>query len=525
MKLTILAVDGLDREVIGGLLDRLPSIRRCYDETDGSLCFSSVFPPDTDTAWASFYTGLSPAQHGLFKYTNPLERGAPVETMPGDGFFRGRTFWDLASRRALRTCVCLPHHIFPGWEINGVTVTRPQQPDAASPVVCTPAGIRVDDRVSRAVAAGRLLFSDRELNDVLRYHREKFEAETELALDLHEREEWDLFFAYFSAVDGAQHYFWRFHEPGHPDHEPGSDYQHVVREFYERTDALIGRFLERLRPGEHLLIVSDHGHGRRPTRLLQLNEYLRQCGFLQSEQRARAAPGLAIRRGMKGLMKAVIARYGVPPLAHTLVRRFPALKQDFASTGGIDFTRSAAFVDAMPSMKGYSYGGIRINAAGDERETLISRVMDALREVRDPVTGRTAVTWMERRERVDAGQYLERMPDILVETDPDLGIAAGVHCPLVENGFMHRVQSGGHRRTTPTLLTAGFSPEARADLSGCGGPVLTLMDLHRFVLAFIERRTGLPLRTKAPSVDGHAVPISRSPTRAPVTCAIDAAEG
>jgi predicted AlkP superfamily phosphohydrolase/phosphomutase len=496
MKLTILAVDGMDREVVDGLLDRLPNIRRCFDETDRSVCFTSVFPPDTDTAWASFYTGRSPAEHGLFKYTNPLDRScSAAETMPGDDYFRGRTFWDHASARALRTCVCLPHHIFPGWKINGVMVTREQKEAAGpSPIVCTPAEIRVDDRIAQALAGSRLLFSDRQLKHALRYHRERCDAETQLALDLHAREDWDLFFAYFSAVDGAQHFFWRFHEPGHPDHEPGSEYEGVVREFYERIDALIGRFLDRRRPDEHLLIVSDHGHGRRPTRLLHLNEFLRQRGFLQAERRVQTVPGFSIKRAIRGMMQAVIARYGLPPFAHMLVRRFPVLKQDFTSAGSIDFANSAAFVNAMPSMKGYSYGGIRINASLDQREALVARVMDEVRELRDPVTGQPAITWMEQREHVDAGEHLERMPDILIETHPDLGIAAGVHCPLVEQGFMHRVQSGGHRRATPIMLTAGFSPEAREGLSGGENRSISLMDLHRFILTFVDRRASVPLR-------------------------------
>jgi predicted AlkP superfamily phosphohydrolase/phosphomutase len=493
MTMTILAVDGLDSDVIASMIDRLPNIRSCYAEPGGRLRFTSVFPPDTDTAWASLYTGLSPAAHGVFKYTNPLDgdRAAAAATVPDDDFFRCRTFWDRASAQALRTCVCLPHHIFPGWEINGGMVARVQKPCGVPPlVVCTPDEIRVVERMQQALVGTRELFSDRDLGHLLAHHREKFDAETQLALDLHAREDWDLFFAYFSAVDGAQHYFWRFHEREHPDHEPGSAYEGVVAEFYERTDALIGRFLDRLRPDEHLLVVSDHGHGRRPTRLLHLNELLRQRGLLQADHRMKAVPGFVLRRRIKAVMKAIIGRYGLPPFAHTLVHRFPALKQDFASTDGIDFARSAAFVSAMPKMKGYSYGGIRVNATGEQREALIARVMEVLREVRDPLTGEAAIASMYRREDIDAGDHLARMPDILIETITDLGIAAGVHCPLVEQGFMHRVQSGGHRRMSPVLLTAGFSPEALELLVPGNGSDISLMDLHHFILDFVDGRVG-----------------------------------
>ena len=486
MRLTILAIDGMDREVCAELGARLPNIHRLTEEGPRHG-FVSVFPPDTDTAWASFYTGRSPAEHGVFKYRDPRRPDRKPRPAADETLYRGQSFWDLATTRGKRVAVSLPHNIYPGWDINGVMVTRAQSdPTPDAPLKVSGAPITFDAARTRAVNGERRVYTDSQLAEVRTHLYAKFDAEAAIAWEVYQREPWDVYFAYFSVVDGAQHYFWQFHEPAHPGYRAGHPLEGVVREVYERADRLVGQYLEALAPDEHLLILSDHGHGRRPTQLLNLNEFLRQQGLLRAKAGGRRSPQYYIKRSVRGLVSAYVSRFGLPPLAQSVSRLFPAFKRDLTATGGIDYENSLAFVSEMPSMKGYNYGGIRVNGSGGEREATIIRVTDALRALRDPNTGTPLVTWVMRREQLDQGPFLDDIPDLLIETEADYGIAAPVHRPLIEPGFMHRVQSGGHRRTTPVLWTHNFSAAANDALAASGGPTLSLMDLNRFVRRIIE---------------------------------------
>jgi len=487
VRLTILAIDGMDREVCTALGQRLPNIHRLTTARPRHE-FASVFPPDTDSAWASFYTGLSPAEHGVFKYRDPRRSDRQKRSPTDQSIYQGRTFWDLASQRGKRVALSLPHNIDPGWAINGVMVTRSQtDPSPDSPLRVTGASIPFDRALLRAVNGERRVYTDAQLGEARSHLMRKFEAEATVAWEVYRREPWDLYFAYFSVVDGAQHYFWQYHEAKHPGYRAGHPFEGVVTDVYERADRLIGRYMESAAADEHLLILSDHGHGRRPTQLLNVNEFLRQRGLLRALPQGTRSARYYIKRSMRQLVSAYVSRFGLPPLADSVSRMFPAFKRDLTATGGVDYANSLAFVSEMPSMKGYNYGGIRVNGGPRERGAIIEQVTDALRALRHPETGQPLVSWLVPRERVDAGKYLEDMPDLLMETDPDFGISSPVHRALVEPGFMHRVQSGAHRRLTPVLWTHNFSEGTQERLRECSPGTVSLMALNRFVSSVLDQ--------------------------------------
>lgn len=111
----------------------------------------------------------------------------------------------------------------------------------------------------------------------------------------HEREE--MFFAaldklrrgalvcVFDATDRIQHMFWRYLEPGHPADRNGAGPAHreAIAELYARNDALVGRIRERLREGDMLMVLSDHGFSSF-RRGINLNAWLHEQGYLVLEE-------------------------------------------------------------------------------------------------------------------------------------------------------------------------------------------------------------------------------------------------
>jgi predicted AlkP superfamily phosphohydrolase/phosphomutase len=85
----------------------------------------------------------------------------------------------------------------------------------------------------------------------------------------------------FDATDRIQHMFWRYLEKGHPAARGREHAEHkdAIRELYKRNDALVGRVMERLKDGDVLMVISDHGFSSF-RRGVNLNQWLLRQGYL-----------------------------------------------------------------------------------------------------------------------------------------------------------------------------------------------------------------------------------------------------
>ena len=72
-RVIIIGIDGMDKELVAKFKENLPSISKIEDISP-KIDLRSVFPPDSETAWASIYTGLNPARHGVLHFLDSLEK-------------------------------------------------------------------------------------------------------------------------------------------------------------------------------------------------------------------------------------------------------------------------------------------------------------------------------------------------------------------------------------------------------------------------------------------------------------------
>jgi predicted AlkP superfamily phosphohydrolase/phosphomutase len=196
-----------------------------------------------------------------------------------------------------------------------------------------------------------------------------------------------LLFHYFGSVDQVSHMMWRPMDPGHPAYDPALDppFAEVVHGFYEQMDAIVGWTMQRLRPTDLLLVMSDHGFTSW-RRSFHLNAWLRQQGYL------------AVRDPNQ------------PDAAGMLTN--------------VDWQLTRAY--------GLGLNGLYINLRGrerwgsvapEERAALLAEIAALLRAVVDPATGAPAVTRVSLRDEAyaDGGQRAIG-PDLVV------GYAAGTRC-------------------------------------------------------------------------------------------------
>ena len=91
----------------------------------------------------------------------------------------------------------------------------------------------------------------------------------------------------FDATDRIQHMFWRYTEEGHPaagGKDPGP-HRNAIEEHYRHNDAFVGEVMARLRKGDMLVVLSDHGFTSF-RRGVNLNAWLLANGYLKLKEGA-----------------------------------------------------------------------------------------------------------------------------------------------------------------------------------------------------------------------------------------------
>ena len=457
-RLLIIGIDSLDPEVVLGLRNQLPVLSRLMD---GSPTFraSSVFPADTIPAWVSIYTGLLPANHGIFYSFDLFDPERSALAGIDSSRLQGSTFWDSAGRAGLRSVIVQPMLIYPGWPINGILISRSPVDhrrdwiETECDVKTHPPEVQARYGISpqcRSLWGGYP--GHRHLMRWAEVGLRLLEREKQLGLALFRKEPWDLFFIYFPALDIIQHRLWRFYDPGDPTFPGENPLGELIPRYYRTMDTLIGEFLA-ADPDAGVIVMSDHGHGRRPARTVNLNEFLRMQGLLRSD-RSRD-------KVMAGIRNAILAAtYHLG--GEELLIRLSAACSPVARYGGSLYSgaraiqgRSRACLSTFAGIKSYPHGGIEINREGmpdADYEQVRQRIIDALRDLTAP-DGTILFDFIGRREEVAPGQYTRDIfPDLLFRFREGWGVGWDLHSGLFGRAHDHRVASGGHTGEAVMLL-------------------------------------------------------------------------
>jgi predicted AlkP superfamily phosphohydrolase/phosphomutase len=234
----------------------------------------------------------------------------------------------------------------------------------------------------------------------------------------------------FDATDRIQHMFWRYLEPGHPAARGRDDAPHrdAIRKLYAHNDALVGRVMARLRPGDLLMVISDHGFNSF-RRGVNLNSWLHQNGYL------------VLKAGADG--------------------RAEWLRD-------VDWTQTRAYCLGLTGMflnlRGREQHGTV--GAGAEAEALKQEIIGKLSGLPDGDAGAIGIREVFDTSALYAGPYLGNAPDLLIgynagyrtSWDSATGVVA---CPVFEDNV--KPWSGDHcidPRIVPGVLFCSRPIEA-----------------------------------------------------------------
>jgi predicted AlkP superfamily phosphohydrolase/phosphomutase len=393
----------------------------------------------------------------------------------------GRTFWDRASEAGKRVCVINPLMAYPVWKLNGVMVNGPVfitgEVQAEPPDVLTRYSIPelggMTDFPGKSDLPAFIERTERVTRDLARF-----------GLELLDQEDWDLFFISFLTLDRVMHFLWRYTDPADPTYPGANRLENAIRDFFVLFDEVIGDFMDRLSPGQELMIVSDHGHGMRPHNAVFVNEVLRKEGYLACRQGgAGALSPVAVLEKTKTAFLRAMQKLDLEDWVYRIAHMIPKEKRKSLKSSSYATEKEASLAWVSDLGGGTSFSGVEMNrglieAAGRDYEEVRARLISLLLGIKDR-RGDRVVLYARRREDEFSGESVEKYPDIVFELKDTYGVDRTLYCGTLGMTTTHKKVSGGHARFGVFMLYGSDRslPDRDLHISGVFPTVLEILGL------------------------------------------------
>ncbi len=474
-KVMVIGLDGATFDLIRPWIDdgTMPTLQRLI-KSGASGVLTTTLPPISSSAWVSFATGKNPGKHGLVDFVHPRPNSYQISIVSPQQR-ASKAIWNLLSEQGRKVGIVGMPVTYPPEEVNGYMVSDFLTPSSSEDYTY-PASL--GEELGQAIGGFPLLpderyrstkYTDRFIADMVTDVERRLEG-AEYLLD---HKEWDFFFLLFWSNDMLQHETWSLLDDTHPLHDTqkATAYRDLVVDFHRKLDQAVGRLVEKARPEDLIVIMSDHGFGPVHSFFL-VNNWLREMGWLRLKKRPMTRFKYALFRlgftplGVFHLAKAL--RLGFLRRRFRFQRGGGLIKRLFLSFDDVDWSRTRAFAVG-------SFGQIYVNLAGarpqgivqpgKEYEDLKKEIAARALEIRDPHTGLPVVEKVHRREDIYSGPLVEQAPDLVLQSRNWEYMAFG-HADF---GGSHVVEpivgmSGHHRPNGMVILAGeGISPGAALD--------------------------------------------------------------
>jgi predicted AlkP superfamily phosphohydrolase/phosphomutase len=283
MKVLVIGLDCAAPEIL--LADeRLTNIRRlmaqgCYGRLE------SVIPPITVPAWMCMSTSQDPGSLGVYGFRNRTGHSYDALGTVNATSITAPAIWDAFGAAGRKSVIIGVPPCFPPRQIDGVSVGCFLTPDTTKDDYTSPRSVKHE--IARLVGEypvdvkgfrtdNKTWLKD-QVYDMTRKH---FRVVRHLMTSV----DWDYFQFVEIGLDRMHHGFWKYHDPAHRHHEPGSPFATAITDYYAYLDDEIGQTLELLDEDTIVLVVSDHGAQRLDGGFC-VNEWLVREGLLTLKER------------------------------------------------------------------------------------------------------------------------------------------------------------------------------------------------------------------------------------------------
>jgi len=409
--------------------------------------------------WPTFYTGTTPADHGLYHYLQwQADQMRPIR--PSPDWLPLRPFWrDLSEIGHRVITIDLPMK-FPPEPFNGVEIYGWATHDRLAPPASYPPSMMDWVRREFGPPLSDEVWGSQRVKSLFQLRDQLIRATcrvADLAKALINRETWDLFMVGFGATHRGGHKLWDL-SGAWGDIRPGdrTEFSHALRDVYVACDAAVGRLVEAAGDGVTVLVFSLHGMGPNTSRVYLLPTMLDRILGKEAKSGTRAR----LRRLKETIPLEWLYRMSrVLPLS--LRDKLGRLK------GGIYWPVTPA-VSLVADLQGYVRINLRGREAagivepGEDYDRLCADIIEGLSTFVDADTGKPVVESVMRIDQLFAqGPRRNYLPDLLVRwaSSPAKNHRAIVSArygsiPWVTPGLNPGGRSGNHR-PDGFLLAAG----------------------------------------------------------------------
>ena len=478
-KVFVIGLDGATLDLIEPWVaeGRLPGFARLMKEgAHGNL--ESTANQRSASAWTTLQTGQNPGKHGIYEFYEYVDGTYDIRFLNATDR-DAESLWSILSRNDKKVVVINVPMSYPAEKVNGSMIAGLDSPGVDSKGFMHPPELggelrkKFGDYIIEPGLTGFMVAN--KIDEALETLHTELDQKLGITDHLMATKEWDFFMVVFRSLDAAQHCFWKFMDPTHPQYtrEMNERYGDAIFDVYKKIDSYIIRLLDEAEERFTMMIVSDHGFGKKHSATLALNDWLVSKDYLAYKGEDAGSGTGAKELGTKvlaGLYKNVVGKTS-RPVKEKLVKMFPSIRDKVQSRlifSGLDWERAKAYSDTL-------FPNIRINLKGreplgvvepDDLRGLLDSIKKDLYECRDAESGELLVDKVFEREESYFGPHVDKAPDLLIRWREDIPISTikidvkeGVEppkrsFPLIP-GEDPRVISGDHRLNGIVFISGG----------------------------------------------------------------------
>jgi len=432
-KVLVLGIDGGSLDLIKQWKNDLPNLR-VFLENGVYGTLESTLPPLTSPAWNCMFTGKNPAKIGFYDFF-VISFDENRVRMVNSTYQDPPSIWETLSDFDVKVGIVNVPSTFPPRKVNGFMVCGGVLNALLKDVDYTyPSALAKE--LNEVVEGYEILpltdlfIEGKEAEYFYQFNR-LLEKQVSAVQHLMKTHPWNFFVYVFFETDSVQHYFWHHMDQHHPKWNPekSKEYENSIKDFYVKVDTAIGKLLNGTSAEANIILVSDHGFG--PLHgYFCVNEWLKRKGYLKMKPQKRV---YSFKNGVRKILQRLTTlalSHSNPRFVENFMNIIPVnILQKFSVRGrkkyecdrlfeDIDWSQTKAYglrMNIFINLKGRDLKGII--EPGEEYEKLRDEIIESLRQIRDPKTGRKLVTQVFKKEDVYFGKHLDSAPDLIYLID------------------------------------------------------------------------------------------------------------
>jgi len=404
-KVFIIGLDGASWKVLNPIIKDglIPNLSTLIKKGTAGILKSTI-PPITAPAWTTFQTGANPGKHGLYDFLD-YRPGSYEFSLHSSKSIKLKTLWEIVSDTKKTVVSINVPMTYPPKKVKGATIAGMMSPSERSNFTY-PSDLydelKNKNKDYRIFPSPQLFFSsdiEKIVNTFIDIEKKRVDA----ALYLMQKHDWDLFMIHNQCLDVLQHRFWPYIFKDHKQFDETK--WHSISHFFNSMDDNIGQLLSKLDDNTTIMVVSDHGFCDLD-KTVNISSWLNQKGFLSFKK--------------KSLLPKVLSSAKKIDVFNIRKKFFFLSKEKVKAKVYqellIDWSKTKAFC---------AQGGglIHINCKdrepqgivnrGKEYEEIRNKIIDKLKELKDPSTGLNIVKNVFKKEEIYHGPFTKFAPDLI----------------------------------------------------------------------------------------------------------------